>query len=126
MKKIIFTAEDFSVHDIQSRLTSDIAATKANAKVAEINKLIEGALEVTGYKTEGGWLMGNDPEESSELDTHRAWLIGVEPIKEKSLDDIFQDAVKGFEGATLRMIEPAINRLKAELEKSGLLKEQDD
>ena len=66
--------------------------------VEPYNKLIEGAVEVKSYGTQTLWRNEsvtqkylNGVEYVPVLETHRAYLIGIEPIKEETAEDVLRE-----------------------------------
>jgi len=57
--------------------------------IEPLNKLIDKDIAVTGFmEHRGNWVWSEEP---SEADTHKAYLIGIEPIEKDSAEKVLRD-----------------------------------
>lgn len=61
----------------------------------ELEKLLSSAQAVTGFKDEEGeWTWGDYPCE--EYDTHSTLVVGFQPIRKESAEDLLREFVKEY------------------------------
>ena len=61
--------------------------------IEPLNKLIDKDIAVTGFmEHRGNWVWSEEP---SEADTHKAYLIGIEPIEADSAEKVLRDLIDG-------------------------------
>lgn len=82
-------------------------------KVEPINKLLEGAVEVYGWGEPDccyGWSYKNITAKNTSM-SHKAYLIGIEPIKKETAKDILKELIK-LDGIMRADVGDIINKAK--------------
>lgn len=67
-----------------------------NNAIEPLNQAIEKGVEVTGSADDDGWFFSE--YNNRKTDTHRAILIGIEPIKKETLENVVKDWLEFEEG----------------------------
>ena len=82
-----------SLHTENDYLREDHVNRWFDTHIEPHNKLIESAVEVYAHNPNKQLTPDNWKSVKYDQDTHRAYLIGIEPIKKDTAEDVLRDIV---------------------------------